>query len=395
MNSFKKGISIVCTVLFAVLLMAGGVRLLTEEKQTFSYFENRNLAQMPERTQETVADGSYFSNIELFLKEHAPLRDEVLVGKTKVDLELLKRPLVNDVVIGEDLLLPYNKYQVLDQADIEQKAEVIAQNLQAHSEQARAYGGEFYYVAVPCQYACLEEEYPWYMNNRKEYTDISSKALFDRLDEKKVRYIDMLQWYEEAGKPLSFTSTVDNHYGIEGAYDVYCELMKQINRDTGRDLEILEEGEYTLEELPHPYLGSRSRKIFGLWDSDEKLSVIKPKEEIPFRLFNYGGEVNNPSVYQIPQDINQEILYGIYMGGDISRTEIHTDREDLPSIFIYGDSFTNPVECLLWYGFDTMYSRDFRHDSATPEEIIREYQPEIVVCIRDYEALLAPGGNGQ
>ena len=83
------------------------------------------------------------------------------------------------------------------------------------------------------------------------------------------------------------------------------------------------------------------------------------------------------------------------MGGDWGCTEIRTDRHELPSILIYGDSFTNPVECLLWQGFDTMYSFDFRHYSEYDlDELIAKYKPEIVVCIRDYEAVLKSEGNG-
>ena len=77
------------------------------------------------------------------------------------------------------------------------------------------------------------------------------------------------------------------------------------------------------------------------------------------------------------------------MGGDIGLTEIDTGREELPSILIYGDSFTNAVECIAYYSFDKMYSIDQRHyTESTLEEFIAQHQPEIVVCIKDYEGLM-------
>lgn len=36
------------------------------------------------------------------------------------------------------------------------------------------------------------------------------------------------------------------------------------------------------------------------------------------------------------------------MGGDIGESVITTNRPKLPNILIYGDSFTNPLETLLW-----------------------------------------------
>ena len=84
------------------------------------------------------------------------------------------------------------------------------------------------------------------------------------------------------------------------------------------------------------------------------------------------------------------------MGGDVSVTEIVTNRPELPTVLIYGDSFTNAVESLIWYNFDTMYSLDFRHyNKMTLEEFIAEKKPDIVVCIRDYEQLINPTANGQ
>jgi len=84
------------------------------------------------------------------------------------------------------------------------------------------------------------------------------------------------------------------------------------------------------------------------------------------------------------------------MGGDLSVSRIDTGRKELPDILIYGDSFTNALECVLWYSFDTMYSYDFRYYTGyTLDELIRKYQPDVVVCVRDYQQLLLETGNGK
>ncbi|MBQ1503175.1 MAG: hypothetical protein IIZ35_04150, partial [Clostridia bacterium] len=93
---------------------------------------------------------------------------------------------------------------------------------------------------------------------------------------------------------------------------------------------------------------------------------------------------------------NEEALYSLYMAGDIGRTEIRTGRDGLPDVLIYGDSFTNAVECVAWYSFDTTYTVDFRHyKDKTLSELIEERKPDIVICIRDYEAFLTAFDNGQ
>ena len=84
------------------------------------------------------------------------------------------------------------------------------------------------------------------------------------------------------------------------------------------------------------------------------------------------------------------------MGGDIANTVIDTGREELPSVLVYGDSFTNAVECIMYWSFDEMHSLDLRYYSGelSFKEYIETYQPDYVVCIRDYEAVLAANGNG-
>lgn len=100
-------------------------------------------------------------------------------------------------------------------------------------------------------------------------------------------------------------------------------------------------------------------------------------------------------VYALPNNQWQEILYTVYMGGDLSESVVETGRGELPRLLIYGDSFTNALECVLWESFDKMYSYDFRHyDRETVEEVIVRLQPDVVVCVRDYQQILLETGNG-
>ena len=78
------------------------------------------------------------------------------------------------------------------------------------------------------------------------------------------------------------------------------------------------------------------------------------------------------------------------MGGDIANTFIDTHREELPTVLVYGDSFTNAFESIVWYSFDKMYSIDLRHyTEMTIDQFIDEYRPDIVICIKDYTAVLS------
>ena len=206
--------------------------------------------------------------------------------------------------------------------------------------------------------------------------------------------MDMLAVYEEQGTIRSSSSYVDNHYSTSGAFAAYSAIVEKWNMDTGSTYPLPEAEDYDTIPLPNPYLGSRTRKLCGLWDTDEKLYIMTPKEDIPFQRYE-NGEKAESTVYSLPADDTSDVLYSLYMGGDNRETRIETDRPDLPDILIYGDSFTNAMESVAWVGFDTMYTYDFRHYAEKSiEDLILEYKPDIVICVRDYEALLLETGNG-
>ena len=64
-------------------------------------------------------------------------------------------------------------------------------------------------------------------------------------------------------------------------------------------------------------------------------------------------------------------------------------------VLIFGDSCTNPVECLAYYSFNELRSGDLRHYTAQSlSDYIAAYQPDVVLCVRDYQSLLLREFNG-
>ena len=387
-------LSVIFIACFCLLLTVATAMGLILNPEQYSYYENRNLSAAPELTVDGVMDGSFFTDFDTFIKERSSSREAFLRLSTFIDLYILHRPVVNEVIVAKDTLLPYNDYEIVSDYNVNYYSDVVTENLKSHTDLVESYGGSFYYVAVPCQYVCKSDAYPWYLNNRNEYTVASRKALFPKLDAASVDYIDMLEYYENAGRPDSYTSNIDNHYSILGGYATYSEIIDRINSDGKHVLDPLEDGEFSYTEVQTRYLGSRTRKLFDMWNISEPIGMIIPDVDVPFTRYNYGSK-GASTVYSIPGEDEQYATYGVYMGGDISETIIETNRPELPSVLVYGDSFTNAVESLLWYNFDTMYSLDYRYyDEMDLHSYIEKYKPDIVICIRDYEAILAPWGNG-
>ena len=377
----------------ALLVLMAATILLPKER--YSYYENRNLSAFPEITAETVLSGQVFGDLETLFCDYAAGRTTALKAVTWCDLNVFHRPVVNDIVVTDDALLE-QLYTMPDTADdIARKAADVAADNAALRDQIEAYGGHYCYIAVPCQYAYYEDEYPSYLENRSAYTAAELAALNSAMDAQGVTHVDMGPIFDSLGHLPAFSSKVDNHYGLRGAYETYRAAVQALNDAYGLALSFPEEGaDVTFSALPNPYMGSRTRKLLGLRGNDEKLLTAAFREDIPFTRFDNGGEVA-ATVYALPATDTEPLTYGLYMGGDIAETVLRTDRPELPSVLIFGDSFTNPVESLAYYSFDELRSIDLRHDTAQSlSDHIAAYKPDVVLCIRDYQSLLSREYNG-
>ena len=199
-----------------------------------------------------------------------------------------------------------------------------------------------------------------------------------------IPFVDMMEVYDGLGHPDAFYSAVDHHYTYAGALAAYEAAMERVNADTGLGLTILREGEgLELTTLPNHYLGSKSREIYDLWPADEKLTIGEVSPAIPFTRFDNGVPVE-PILYALPANEEENVLYSLYMGGDVAETIIRTERPELPNALIFGESYTNAVETVFWTAFNETRSLDLRHYSVQSlEEYIAAYRPDVVICLRD------------
>ena len=393
MRRLERVLEILFIAGFFLFLVAATFLTYQSRNETYSYFENRMLAAKPQYSREAVLDGSYFSALEKYLSDHAAGR--IAMSRLKAILDqALGRPVVNDVVVQEDILLPWNDYESLWEEGIAASAEQMSENLASVRDLTESYGGKYYYVAVPCQYVYYEDRYPSYLNNREEFTRMSMAYLKPALEEKGISYLDMKEVFDQLGHRDEYYSHVDNHYSIFGAYETYRAIIERLRAD-GEDLPMLEATDFSYVELDPPYLGSRIRKMLDTWHTEERLSILQLNDPIPFTRTDNGVQTSS-TVYALPGETDEWVTYNLYMGGDVGNTVIDTGREELPSILVYGDSFTNAAECILYWSFDEMHSIDLRNYSGERSlgEYIQQFQPDYVVCIRDYESLLSQDGNG-
>lgn len=377
--------------LMTFILAVPAALLLWSRHETSAYYENRSLAAFPDLTFEALWEGTLGSDLETWYSDHFPGRATLLKADTALQMDLLGRPVVNDMVVTESVLLPKLSYSEYTEEAYRWTVTDFAEdfgNLNAYIE---SLGGQFTYVGFPEQRVYFEDLYPDYMNNHSAEAEAADSVFAQALAEKGVDFLDMRQVYEADGNPAEYYSIVDHHYNYYGAYAAYRAILDKLTAD-GWDLPVLTEEDAEFVELPNPYIGSRNRKLYNLWENQDK-AIILSGTPVPFTRYD-NGQLSEKPLYVLPTADYMPTTYNLYMGGDFAETILETNRPELPDVLIFGDSFTNALETLLYTAFDETHILDLRHyKEQSLKDYITDYRPDIVLCIQNDTFYYTAGGN--
>lgn len=378
-------LAIVCAVLVAVPVLS-----VFGPRQHISLYENRTLASLEPLSVQTILDGSFFSSMESALSDHIVGRDQWLRAYVRWQADILQKPVVNSIVLGDGVLVPY-RTPVYQQPDYTDKGVDMAQRLASIRDLCEQQGGRFFYVGIPEQSSAMRGHYPDYLYSGALVTDEVRRSMAEGLAQKQIAFIDMVPVLEADGIEQYYLNG-DHHYNLRGAYATYRAIMDALAQD-GLELPVLQEDELEFVALPNPVYGSRSRQLYNAVDVSDQIEIYTA-EEIPFDRWD-NGEPVSATVFTLPETDEDPAAYTVYMGGDQPETRIDTHRPELPRLLVFGDSFTNAVETFLYRSFGEMRSLDLRYyTEKTLSEYIKEYQPDVVLCIRDDLSYLSAEGNG-
>ncbi|WP_417093119.1 alginate O-acetyltransferase AlgX-related protein [Intestinimonas timonensis] len=392
-----KRISEVCfSILFVGILFAVPLLILFHgSKIQALYYENRALSSVPEANAEDLLSGDYFSQWDSWLTDHVAGRERLLKLNTWLDYRLLDRPAVNGIVEGEGgILFPFQAYGTWDLDYLSEDAAAVCDSLARLDQLVSSYGGRFYYVGLPLQNAFYYDRYPDYLENRYWHISAMTEAFAGAMEERGLAFLDMepvLRAAQTDNQPLYAAS--DHHFNYYGAYLTYRSVMERITADLGRDLPVLTADDLTFQALENPFLGSRNRKLYGLWPGSEPLTIGVQREPVAFDRTDNGLSVT-AQLFRLPATPTETVDYNVYMGGDVAETVLSTHRPELPDLLIFGDSFTNPLETLFYTGFDETRSLDLRYADLSLLDYVAEHHPDVVLCIRDDTSYLSTEGNG-
>ena len=348
---------------------------------TTSYFENRTLEVFPTFSTQSIFDRSFMKGLESYMSDHFYQRDAFMLLNTRKDL-MLNVPVINNTVVVDDIILPY--FKTNNDTYSQENMDNAIDNIIKLDDLCSMNNAEFLYVGIPEQSSAFSSKYPSYLQNSMYKDNTLSQDFFDSLSKNAINYVDMSSVLKS--DPNKFYSTTDHHFNFYGAYECYLGISNYIN-DNYFSIDTLD---ISINKVDSDFLGSRNRKLLGLVETDDSLYSYDTSNNAPFTRFDNGQPVTETL---FNDSLNN--VYNYYMGGDKAETVIKTDRPDLKNALIIGDSFTNPLETLIYNSFNETRSLDFRHtDDIDITEYINTHKPDVVIYIRDDISFINNTGNG-
>ena len=345
--------------------------------------ENRALAVFPEYNKEKLLSGEYFSEWENYVSDHIIGRDKMIKSYTLLNMRLLGKRKINNIVRGkEDTLLPYYTKELSQNLeDNFNNLPIMVANIKDLDNSIKSYGGQFIFVGLPGQSSFFKSRYQDYFENKEEYFIENETEMFQALENNNINYINMNKIFTVEPNYEYYLKT-DHHFSFNGSYRTYVEIIKKLKNALNLNIrEPLKIKELDIITLENPILGSRNRQIYFLQPTDEKISIAYPKDTIEYEKHTDG--ISDSTLYYI-NDEKARPTYGVYMGGDHGEIIIDTKREELPNLLIFGDSFTNALEPLLYYHFNQTRILDLRHyKELNLFEYVNLHKPDIVIMVRD------------
>lgn len=383
-------------LIFAFILIIFTMPVLTklQKNESVSQVENRKLAEAPVLTKDSLLNGQYFSKWETYISDHIYGRNNWIKNYTILNMAAMGRAKINNIVLGEEgFLLPFIAHKGQDPFNTEENLDAMAKQMKELQEKIEQYGGSFCFVGIPGQASIHRDYYPSQFQNNSQLLDQAEQLMFENLEKQGIAYVNMNKAFK-SNPDKEYYYRTDHHYNFEGAYLTYSEIMKMLQQKSAMKLDApVQKSELDIVTLPNPFGGSRNRQIYYLYPQNEKIQLGYFKKPIPYEKFTNGKP--DPKFYFFSNDKNAMVNYSVYMGGDLAETVIKTNRKQLPNLLIFGDSYTNAIEPLMYYHFNETRILDLRHyKQMSLIKYIEEYKPDMVIMLRDDGNYGNLGGNG-
>lgn len=361
----------------AVALLFAGVLIGTQAAfwllphRSFSENEKRVLAQPPTVSAEGIADGSVFQDVEKYLSDHFPGRDE-WVGANAYLEQVEGRGAVRSIVSGADgWLFP---------APLPDDRQILQNNMQAITAFARAQSVPVYLMAVPTSGAVVEDKLPAL---HLVYPDADMLEQARRIAGDSLHWLDVMGDFCGAKDAQTLYYRTDHHWTTEGAYRAYRLLMRE-----KRESSVMRDA-FSVERVPDFYGTSYSKSGLWLTPPDEIELWTNPDLRAITRV--YDGNRQEPVGQEgmlFREYLSEADKYPVFLSGNHARIHIETNADTDKRLLVVKDSYAHALAPFLAEEYRTIDLIDLRYfKRQTISDWLKEHPADEILFVYGLSSL--------
>lgn len=366
---------IFCTIVISFISIIGVCTL--DNKTPSSEDEMRTYTMFPELDYSKLTDVEYLNQIGDAFTDQLEWRWNFVKGYFTLTKDILHQSRVGDIIIGKEQVLFNKPLEVKSWKSYKKNVKKAAELLNEVALEAAKYGTKMIVVDAPRRDVVLQNYTPSYYPDLSDKYEECLKIQKENLDPS-IEVIDVKELFEKNNPEGDnrYWYYNDHHINCRGGELVLSEIIKIVQKDYPQvKQKMLDDYDITKRQV----YGALNRKI-GLTAKapDEELNLTPKGWTMNYQRWDEGKQTDAPI---FGEDTNTYSLS--YMGDNFGETIVKTDKENLPSIYYCGSSFTNILEAMSVPSFQNMYSTDFRFNDtdAVMLDYIKKYKPEYVVFI--------------
>lgn len=346
-------------IIFLICILTFGIYGVIKEKADFSEIENRELAKAPSFSVKSYANGSYTKDMEKYINDHFPMRDEFISLSRDinavVDVHEIASYQSNDTDITVFNEADYESFVSLGSFCIFNS--MIYEKYVFNEEKCQDYTNAINILykesgSIPTYVMMAPTQYELYIPKNHQEHSVNNDEITAYINSllNGSEYIDLYSIYEDHLNENIFFKT-DHHWTQTGAYYAYSEFIKTIG-----------EAPISIDKFTkgssNGFLGSLYKSIY---DKPQSKQFENSPEEIPYYLPIMDVDVFNHSTSDMTDTEIRKLIYpnnndySVYMGGDISLGYIKTGNKNGKSIMVVRDSYGHAFIPFLIYHFDELY----------------------------------------
>ena len=347
----NKTMQRVTAAIFCLFIGGLGILHLLLPDRIFSPVENRNLAQFPAFSWKSLADGTFTSDVETYLEDQFPFRDQWISVKTGYEYLLGRREFNNVYLCGDTLIS-----KVYDDSRAEKNLQYIARLVEKTDLPV-------YLGLIPTAAEIWRDKLP---EGAPSYDQL---AYIEAAKDTGAICVDILGALSEHSDEAIFYRT-DHHWTSLGAYYGYTALMEAL----GAAAEPLGEGETVSED----FLGTLYSSSGVHWIQPDTMERYVSGEGITVEDVA-GGKTHG---LYVDSFLGEKDKYASFLGGNnplyiVRNPNAATDK----TLLVVRDSYSDSLAPFLAQYYSEIHLLDLRY-YRTP---VAEYAAgnnidEIFVC---------------